>query len=152
MKARTTQQIHTLEIPLQGTTLLIPSASVAEVINPVEVSAIPFSEPWLLGVIGWRSLAVPVVSLDLLMGKEAAAPRPGSKIVVLYPLSGRQKWEFFAVVAYAEPRPQSLNGSETAASASDLPPAPFIAAGLKLGDKVMAIPDIEALKAVFYPG
>jgi len=53
--------------------------------------------------------------------------------------------------ATAEPRPQALNHSEPVATDSELPNLPYIAAGLKVGGKLMLIPDLEAMKKVFYP-
>jgi len=40
---------------------------------------------------------------------------------------------------------------QIAATAADLPDSPYVAAGLKVGDKLMLIPDFAALKKVFYP-
>ena len=53
--------------------------------------------------------------------------------------------------ATAEPRPQVLDGSQPVAEASELPDSPYIAAGLKVEERLMFIPDFEALKKVFYP-
>ena len=73
------------------------------------------------------------------------------KIVIFYPLNGRKEWEFYALLATAEPRPQVLDGSQPAAERSELPDSPFIAAGLKIDGRVMLIPDPDALKKTFYP-
>lgn len=150
-KPRTGPRLHSLEVPLDGIALLVPSAAVAEVINLQNMAPVPFGQPWLKGAIGWRTLAVPVISFESLLG---AAPktRPATgKIVIFYPLSGRKDWEFFAMFATAEPRPQALDGSQPVAQGSELPDSPYIAAGLKVDDKLMLIPDLEALKKVFYP-
>jgi len=44
-----------------------------------------------------------------------------------------------------------LDGSQPAAERSELPDSPYIAAGLKINDRVMLIPDPDALKKTFYP-
>lgn len=137
---------------MRGVSLLVPSASIAEVVNVAEIRAIPFAPAWLLGAMGWRSLAVPVVSLEALMGARAPDARLGAKVVVLYPLAGRADWEFFGILSSAEPRPQTIAAAESIAAApSELPDTPYVAAGLKLTGRVLAIPDMEALKRVFYP-
>jgi chemosensory pili system protein ChpC len=150
-RARTGPRLHSLEIPLEGVTLIVPSAAVAEVINPIHMTPVPFSEPWLKGVIGWRTLAVPVVCLEVLLGAAAPVDIASGKIVIFYPLNGRKDWEFYALLATAEPRPQVLDGSQPAAERSELPDSPYIAAGLKINDRVMLIPDPDALKKTFYP-
>lgn len=150
-KPRSGTRLHSLEVPLDGITLLVASAAVAEVINMQHMAPVPFSQPWLSGVIGWRTLAVPVISFETLLGA-APVTRPATgKIVICYPLSGRKDWEFFAMFATAEPRPQVLDGSEPVAERSELPNSPYIAAGLKVDGRLMLIPDLEAIKKAFYP-
>lgn len=151
MKSRTGPRLHSLEVPLEGATLLVPSAAVAEVINPLMLAPIPFSQPWLKGVIGWRTLAVPVISFEVLLGRLAPDQPVAGKIVIFYPPSGRKDWEFYGLFATAEPRPQVLDGSQPVAEHSELPDSPYIAAGLKVDGKLMWIPDMEALKKTFYP-
>lgn len=151
MKPRTRPRLHLLEIPLEGAALLVPSATVAEVINLQNISPIPFSQPWLKGVIGWRTLAVPVISYDVLLGRVAPANPIAGKIVILYPLSGRKDWEFYGLFTTTEPRPQSLDGSQPAVESSEMPDSPFVAAGLKVDGRLLLIPDMEALQSAFYP-
>ncbi len=152
MKPRSGPRLHSLEVPLGGgTTLLVPSAAVAEVINPLSLAPVPFSQPWLKGAIGWRTLAVPVISFEMLLGAPAAAGTAAGKIVIFYPLGGRKDWEFFGMLATSEPRPQLLDGSQPVVEASDLPDSPYVAAGLKVAGRLMLVPDLEALKKAFYP-
>lgn len=144
--------IHALEIPLRGPTLLMPSANIAEVINVSDFTPVPLAPAWLLGAFAWRTLAVPVVSFEGLMGGTVTAPTPTSKIVILYPLPGRRDWEFYAILTHAEPRPQTIDPARAvAATSAELPDTPYVAAGLKLDGRLLAIPDLEALKKVFYP-
>lgn len=146
------QRIHTLEIPVRGLSLLVPSATIAEVVSVTPLTPVPFAPPWLLGALGWRSLAVPVVSFEALLGARPADPAGSAKIVVLYPLPGRADWEFFGLISSAEPRPQSVDpGEAVAATGAELPDSPYIAAGLKQAGRLLAIPDLEAMKKVFYP-
>ena len=151
MKPRSPSRLHLLEIPLEGAALLVPSATVAEVINPQNISPVPFSQPWLRGVIGWRTLAVPVISYEVLLGALAPADPLSSKIIILYPLSGRKDWEFYGLLTTTEPRPQSLDGSQPVAERSELPDSPYVAAGLKVDGRLLLIPDMEALQSAFYP-
>jgi chemosensory pili system protein ChpC len=150
-KPRTGPRLHSLEVPLDGITLLVPSAAVAEVINLQNMAPVPFSQPWLKGAIGWRTLAVPVISFEALLGTPVRAAPVSGKLVIFYPLGGRKDWEFFAMFATGEPRPQVLDGSQPVAEASELPDSPYIAAGLQVDGRLMLIPDLEALKKAFYP-
>jgi len=150
-KSRIGPRLHSLEVPLDGITLIVPSAAVAEVINPLTLTPVPFGQPWLKGVFGWRTLAVPVISFEALVGMPEPASTAAGKIVIFYPLRGRADWEFYGMFATAEPRPQALSQNEPVASDSELPKLPCIAAGLKVGGKLMLIPDMDEIKKVFYP-
>jgi len=145
-------RIHALEIPLRDATLLVPSATVAEVVNLAALVPVPLGPAWLLGAVSWRTLAVPVVSFEALMGGTAAAPTAGSKVVVFYPLNGRRDWEFYGVLTHAEPHPQTVDSARAvSATRAELPDTPYVAAGLKLGGRLLVIPDLDALKKAYYP-
>ena len=152
MSRQNQDSIHALAVPTGVGVLLVPSATIAEVVNMMTLAPIPLASPWLLGAVSWRSLAVPVVSFEALLGKPPLAPAPTSKAIVFYPLTGRSQWEFFAILSSAEPRPQPVDASAIAVAPVDLPQSPYIAAGLKVGTgQAMWIPHFDALKQVFYP-
>ncbi len=144
-------QIHALSIPTRVGSLLVPSATIAEVVNIATLTPVPLGPEWLVGAIGWRTLAVPVVSMEALFGKPAVPPGPTSKAVVFYPLNGRPHWEYFAILSSAEPRPQPVDASAVSLAASELPQSSFVAAGLKINEQSMWIPDFERFKKAFYP-
>lgn len=149
--ARVQDRIHSLEIPLAGTSLLVPSAAIAEVVTAGALAPVPASPHWLVGVLGWRLQAVPVISFEGLLGASVAAATDVSKIVVFYPFPGRKPHEFFGVLTQSEPRPQSIDPvSSIAAEPNELPDTPYLAAGLKSDGQLLAIPDFDALKALFY--
>jgi chemosensory pili system protein ChpC len=152
MRRQTAATLHTLEIPIGGMSLLLPSATIAEVVSYAPLIPVPHSPDWVLGAIGWRTLAVPVISFELLNGARASPVMPSSKIVILYPLAGRADWEFVAFLSVAEPRARAVeNAGLAVADVADLPNTPYIAAGLKANNRLLAIPDLEALKQAFYP-
>ncbi len=147
------ETIHTVEIPVSRFSLMVPSASIAEIVNVSEMTPIPLTQHWVRGAIGWRMLGVPVVSFETLVGGGALRdPSPGSKIVIFYPMQGRAEWEFYGILSSSEPRPHTVNsGASFPALASELPDTPFVAAGIKVGGRLMLIPDTEALRQAFYP-
>jgi chemotaxis signal transduction protein len=145
-------RIHSLEIPLHEIALLVPSAAIAEVANPTELYPVPGSPPWVLGVMGWRTQPVPVISFEGLLGRTAPPAAEGSKIVIFYPLSGPRDWEFYGILSRSEPRPQQVTSDtiETEDPAR-LPDSPFVAAGVRVKGRVLFIPDFDALRDAFYP-
>jgi chemosensory pili system protein ChpC len=146
------ERIHSLEIPLAGASLLVPSAAVAEVTNPTEVHPLPGAPAWVLGVIGWRSQPVPVISFEALIGKPVPPLSDDAKIVVFYPLAGPRDGEFYAMLAIAEPRPQPITSkSIETEDPARLPDTPLIAAGVRIKGRTLYIPDFDALRRTFFP-
>ncbi|HEX9811116.1 MAG TPA: chemotaxis protein CheW [Burkholderiales bacterium] len=145
-------RIHSLEIPLIGCSLLVPSAAVAEVTNPTTLHPVPGGPAWLLGVVGWRAQAVSLVSFEGMIGKAVSNPQPTSKIVVFYPVSGRRAGDFYAILSASEPRPQSVSANTLEIEdPSLLPDSPLIATGVRIKSRSMMIPDFDALHSAFYP-
>jgi len=149
MNAAATGSVHALEIPTDTLSLLIPSACMAEVVSLSRMARVPQSPHWLLGVLGWRLRPVPVVSYDVLAGGEAHSPGPRARVVVLYPLPGREPWEFVGLLAASEPQSRTIDAGVAAVTVQDS--YPCIASGLRIEDRVVGIPDLSALARTFYP-
>ncbi len=145
--------LYTLDIPLEDLSLLMPGAAIAEIINAVPLAPVPGAPSWLLGVVAWRTLVVPIVSFEALISGRAPAPFESTgKIVMLYPLNGRDASEFIGIVATSEPRPRSVTAADALpAAASEIPATPYLAGGIKVSGRVLAIPNLDALKKAFYP-
>ena len=142
------QAIHTLLIPTNSMSLLTPSAIVAEVVNVPQISPLPFSPDWVIGVTAWRQRAVSVISFEALLGDRIVPPNAHSKIMVFFPLPGREESDFFGIITSSEPQPHTIGNTE--GMLTETPDNRFIAAALRLGNTVVGIPDMEALKQAFY--
>jgi chemosensory pili system protein ChpC len=141
--------VHALEVPTDTLPLLLPSACMAEVVALARLARVPNAPPWCLGVLGWRLRPVPVVSYDILVGGEQRPFGPRARVVVLYPLPGREPWEFVGLAANAEPQSRVISGATTSVTVQAS--FRYIAAGLKIDEHIVGVPDFEALARVFYP-
>ena len=150
MSAIARDPVHALEVPTDNLPLLLPSACMAEVVGLSQLARVPFSPPWLLGVLGWRLRPVPVVSYDILVGGSGHAPGPRARIVVLYPLPGRKPSEFIGILSSAEPQSRIIDSGVVPTTIDDS--FRFIAAALKFDERTVGIPDFAALAKVLYPG
>jgi chemotaxis signal transduction protein len=144
------EPVHALEIATGAGALLVPSACIAEVVPAVEIALLPLAPPWVLGVMNWRSRPVAVISFERLSGAGPRDARPRAKLAVFYPPPGSRRWQFFAIPAAADPVPHLLDAG-TVVPAGETADRPYIAAAVHLGDRLLAIPDLEALKKVLYP-
>jgi len=147
------ERLHTLIVPTQSQSLLIPSAMTAEVINVPTITRLPFSQPWVLGAVAWRRRAVSVISWEILLGAREEPPVFNrSKLVVFHPLQGRNKWEFFALLASSDPQPHMVdNTGGLMTSASATIDSPYIAAITTIGKQDIVIPSMAELGRTLYP-
>lgn len=149
--SETVEPVHALLIALQDASLVIPSAMIAEVISvPERLTPVPLAERWLMGVFSWRSRPVPVISFNQLLGG-ASEPPPGrrSRVVVLYPLPGRQAHDFFAVPSMVEPQPRLFEDGQELEQAAAVRNG--ILFEIQLGGLKAFIPDVDALTRMLYP-
>ncbi len=102
--ARMAIDIRSVLIPLTGERVLLPNATVAEVITYSTPEAVPDAPPWVMGRVVWRGWWVPVFSLPMLGGWAARENEAGAKIAVLKALGGNPDMPFMAMVTQGFPR------------------------------------------------
>ena len=79
-----TGSVRCMLLPLSSINLLIPNSAVAEIIGYSLPRAIPDSSEWFPGVVLWRGVYVPVVSLDEMSSTGVAVVGPRSRIAIIY--------------------------------------------------------------------
>lgn len=139
-----------LMVPTAAATLIVPAAAVAEIVShPPEVKPLPGVEPWVEGYFRWRNYAVTLVSFERLAADREISQC--SRVCVLYPLPGRQSFDYFALAMNGDPRgveiPDSVVSDPIPAGISQR----FAAGAVKINDRTLVIPDFEGFKTAFYP-
>ena len=140
--------IHCLLLPVEGASVLLPNASVAEIIPYRLPEPLADAPPWLLGILSWREHRVPMVSLESAMGGEAAAARPTSRIAVLNTLNGSTRTPYIAVLTQAIPQLRLATEDNVvydAAAALGAHTA-SVAAQVRLNGEPFVIPDLDDLE------
>jgi chemosensory pili system protein ChpC len=72
------REIRCVLVPVSNLRLLLPNATVAEVITYSKPEPVADAPEWLLGRIAWRGWRVPLVSFAQLTGSEAGDADPAS--------------------------------------------------------------------------
>ena len=143
------RMVPALLIPTPAGCLVLPNLLVCEVIVNPGLSPLPGTEEWVLGYCIWRDAPVSVISFERLVGRPIPTS-PMRKIVILYPLQGRNPYDFFGVATTGEPHVTNIDDD---AKPADPPPdllQRYVTCALSLADGPGLIPDFEAWKAVFY--
>jgi len=142
MDTDTATPIRCLVIPGESMQLIVPSATVAEVV-PMALETTS-TDGSIVARMNWRGLKVPVCSFEQLLG--GALPQYGrrSKVCVFYPTGGGGQRDFFAIIAMSDPRPRIL-GDNDIADVDDSGAGEYIQARFRLDDNAALIPDLAAI-------
>jgi chemosensory pili system protein ChpC len=128
--------------------LLLPNATVAEVLTRAPVEPIADMPDWLPGRIDWHGWSVPLVAFGRLSGNPNEPVVLNSKIVVLKALSGDKDRPYFALLTPSFPRLVSVprDGLLADATEEDLPVG--VKVRVLLGDEAAVLPDLEVVESM----
>ena len=142
----TRRDIRGVLIQVTAGRLLLPNASVAEVITYSEPEPVPDAPEWLLGRVRWRGWRLPLLSFSRLAGWSSEDGHLGAKVAVLKALGGNAKLPFFAVLSQGFPRLVTV--SRTAlVEQHDMKDLPLgVHARVMLNDDSAAVPDLVSVE------
>ena len=100
----TSQDIRGVMIQVAGGRLLLPNATIAEVMSYADPEPIEDTPDWLLGRIRWRGWQLPLIAFARLSGIAEEQGGLGSKVIVLKALGGDPKFPYFALLTQGFPR------------------------------------------------
>ncbi len=111
------EQIASLLIPMVGRPLLVPNVTVAEIVNwrnPEVVTGMP---RWVLGVVDWRGVNLPVLSIEAMNDPGLEDIDCGERLVVIN-AQGESKLPFYGLAVQGIPRlvrvfPDEIGEQET---------------------------------------
>jgi chemosensory pili system protein ChpC len=128
--------------------LLLPNASVAEVITFSDPEPVENAPAWLLGQIRWRGWRLPLLSFSRFAGWSEEEGQIGAKVVVLKALGGNPKLPYFAVLSQGFPRLVTVAKSVLSEDRSqrDLPAG--LHSMVMLNDDAAAVPDLLGLEVL----
>ena len=126
--------------------LLLPNATIAEVLSYAAPEAVDGAPDWLLGRIRWRGWQVPLASFPRLAGIAREEAGLGSKVVVLKALAGDTRAPYFALLTQGFPRLVTVSRAAVLADAdqSGLPAA--VLARVTLKDDDALVPDLALVE------
>ena len=97
-------EIRAVLIPLQSGSLLLPNATVAEVVGYRPPETVDGGPDWLLGEIEWRQSRIPVVAFERTLGDEPGDAGHRARIVVCNTLNGNPDQPHIGILAQSIPR------------------------------------------------
>ncbi len=126
--------------------LLLPNASVAEVITYSEPEPVVDAPDWLMGRVRWRGWRLPLVSFSRLAGWAREDGQMGAKVAVLKALGNNPKLPFFAVLSTGFPRLVTVS-REALVEQHDIKELPLgVHSRVMLNDDGAVVPDLLSVE------
>jgi len=146
MDTTQTNDIRGVLIQVAGARLLLPNATIAEVLSFAAPEAIADAPEWLLGRIRWRGWQVPLVAFARLSGIAREEGGLGTKVIVLKALaSSDSKSPYFAVLTQGFPRLVTVSRDALVEQAeAELPTG--VQARVLLNEDEALLPDLEQVE------
>ncbi len=98
------REIRGVIIPISGGRLLLPNATLAEIITLTSPEPVPDAPAWLRGRIPWRGWQLPLVAFSTMAGLSEPSGRLNSRVTVLKAFGGNPRMPYIAVVTQGFPR------------------------------------------------
>ena len=126
--------------------LLLPNASIAEVITFSDPDPVENAPEWVLGQIRWRGWRLPLLSFARFANWADDEASTGAKVVVLKALGGNPRLPYFAMLSQGFPRLVTVSSDALVESHSvkELPLGIYSMVTLN-GDPA-AVPDLLSLE------
>src|SRR5690606_19101689 len=136
-------------IAVTGGRLLLPNATVAEVITYAEPEPVNSAPNWLLGRVRWHGWRLPLISFSRMVGYAAEEGELGAKVAGLKSLGDNPKVPYFALLTQGFPRLTTVNAEDLKAREVDdeTETHASIHSEVSLRDDNAVIPDLERIEA-----
>ena len=138
--------IRTQLIPLADMNMLLPNTCIAEVIALGDLTPVEKSPDWLLGMMNWRGVDIPVISFEAANGIHAEAPSRTSRVAVLNGITGNDKLPFYGVISQGIPKLMALEKSAINAIAKPKTKLPLASEQTQLPDTDAVIPNQDKIE------
>jgi chemosensory pili system protein ChpC len=150
MSTHASAEIRGVLIQVEGARLLLPNATIAEVLSFAEPEPLDGVPRWLLGRIRWRGWQLPLVSFSRLSGIADETGGLGSKVVVLKALGDNATLPHVALLTQGFPRLVTVARDALVEDTGDgdsgqaLPTA--VRMRVLLNNEPALLPDVDALE------
>ena len=135
-------EVRSVMVPLTGNDILIPNATVAEVISYSAPKPMDDAPEWLLGTIVWRGWQVPVISYGRLTNVAEQENTSGARLCITKSLTNTDRMPYIAILAQGFPRLTTV----TEAGLTEVPMEEGsigVLGKVILGDREALVPDLD---------
>ena len=147
MNTPTPSDIRAVLIQTEAARLLLPNATISEVLSYAAPEPVDDAPEWLLGTIRWRGWRLPLVAFAPLIGQGAEHGGLGHKVIVLKTLGGQATMPYFALLTKGFPRLVTVSRDRLqAVDDGDGQPRTGVRANVSFNDEPAVVPDIDGIE------
>jgi len=144
--AQLAADIRGVLIPVTEARVLLPNASVSEVITYGTPQAIDGMPDWVFGAITWRGWRIPLFSFSLLSGEAREENFSGAKVAIIKALTGEGDMPFMALLAQGFPRLTAVTQENLLMEGEQDALPPGVIHGVNINDEPAFVPDLDAIE------
>jgi chemosensory pili system protein ChpC len=140
-------ELYSLLIPLANERLIMPRASVAEVIAYQVPSEMTGAPPWYLGTINWSGRNLPVISFEGACGQTIPVASGRTRIVVVHCLGQKLTSGCFGIMTQGFPQLVRVNSDVLKSDhMRSFPERQPVLCQVRMVNETPIIPDLERLE------
>jgi len=144
---QSTEDLYSLLVPLTEERVILPRASVAEVIRYSEPEAGNVGPDWYKGTIPWHGRSIPLVSFEGLCGTAGTEPGGRTRVIVVYVLKPDDSLATYGLLAEGFPQIVRVNREVILQDLSYKPDdAQPILCRVRMINETAFIPDLESIE------
>jgi chemosensory pili system protein ChpC len=148
MSQAVVKEVRSVIIPLHERQILLPNASVAEVMSYQQPEYAGDELPeWFLGHLAWRGVMIPVVSYEGMLGEEIVEPGYRGRILILNALGEHERLSHIGMAVHAIPSLVRVSADNVVpVSPEEEDPQPLIRQQVELDLSPALIPDMDEIE------
>ncbi|MCH7880174.1 MAG: chemotaxis protein CheW [Proteobacteria bacterium] len=140
------RSVRCMLLPLSSLNLVIPNSGVAEIIGYSTPRPVPDTSDWFLGVVSWRGVDVPVVSLEEMCAIDSVHVGPRARIGIIYNPEKDPEIPYLGIHMQDIPRAY-LAESDKMEAGSDDGLSQYLLSRVDEDHQARAIPDLDRIIA-----
>ncbi len=141
-------QIKCVVLKVNGDELLMPNASVAEIVPIRNIINVANKPDWMLGYLDWRGNSVPLISFEALGGVRMPSLATGNvKAAVLFSIGEDKDFPFVSILMQDAPSVVNIKEADLVTS-KEQQTHPAVLEKVMMADGNYSIMDLEKLEGI----
>lgn len=142
------QLIKSIILTLKNELVVVPNATVAEIISVNDVREVEGSPQWVLGKARWRGVELPVVSYEAAGGDNAQAVNINTQVAVMYSASESddKSYPYIGLAMHGVPHVSTFSRDQIKTDELVSAEHPMVAQKVRINGASAGILDLDAIE------